>query len=169
VQFGEKETGLCGHAGGVHVHATVGAALLSASWTRRRVVAVDLGAQRQVLAGCMGRARPSSARLKRWAAERALPALLASRAGREAREACGPRARAAAQERGRLGEQEWAVGAGWVEGARGMGCGWELGRREDWEGLFSLFYFLSFLLLFSIFYFMLFLFEFNFNTNLRTT
>jgi hypothetical protein len=55
------------------------------------------------------------------------------------------------------GEQEWAVGARWVEGARGVGRGWELGharklgRREDWERLFSLFYFLYFLLLFSIF------------------
>jgi hypothetical protein len=54
------------------------------------------------------------------------------------------------------GEQEWAVGTRWVKGARGVGCGWELGharklgRREEWERLFSLFYFLYFLLLFSI-------------------
>ena len=43
----------------------------------------------------------------------------------------------------------WRLGVGvgvrWVEGARGVGCGWELGRarklgrKDDWERLFSVF------------------------------
>jgi hypothetical protein len=54
------------------------------------------------------------------------------------------------------------MGARWVEGARGVGCGWELGharklgRREDWERLFSLLFSLFLALVFYLLIYVIF-------------
>jgi hypothetical protein len=119
---------------------------------RLEVRATTLGFSGRGVLHRVGRARSWAGLGGRWAGAWSGEKLRAGWAARMGRE--------------RRGGARWAGtwGARWAAGAReelgrGVGRGWELGRaqklghREDWEGLFSLFYFLSFLLLFSIFYF----------------